>query len=234
MFSEKPKGICQICGKEFLSAHLFPAAMIRNSVLETARHTYKNWDPSGYICDEDLRALRALRIENLLEENKGELSKLDREVIESLKNQDIVAENINRKFEHSRTHGEKLSDILARFGGSWKFIMIFFLILAVWMGANAFFFLRPFDPYPFILLNLFLSCIAAVQAPIILMAQNRSAERDKLQADDNYRTNLMAELQVRQLHSKLDQFMKNQWDRLIELQEIQIDLAEELLKMNKH
>jgi len=104
------------------------------------------------------------------------------------------------------------------------------------MLINTLFFLREdaFDPYPYILLNLVLSCLAAIQAPIILMSQNRQAKRDRLQADDDYRTNLKAELEVRQLNTKIDMFIKKQWERLMEIQQIQIDLSEELLDKYGH
>ena len=231
----REQAVCQICKKKYAKSSLFSASLLKGNLLEIARKKYPDFDENGFICNQDLADLRALRIEQLLFENKGELTLLDEEVLQSLKDQDLITENVNRRFEQKLTLGNKFSDKLARFCGSWKFIFTFLFLILSWVFLNVFLLLkRPFDPYPFILLNLFLSCLAALQAPIILMAQNRQAEKDKLQAEDDYRTNLKAELEIRLIHSKLDQFMKNQWDRLIELQQIQIDLTEELLRKKNH
>jgi len=137
---------------------------------------------------------------------------------------------VNKKFFRHLTFGERVSDKVAQFGGSWKFILAFVIVIIFWMIINTFFFTQEgFDPYPFILLNLVLSCLAAIQAPVIMMSQNRQARRDRLQANEEYMTNLKAELEIQQLHSKLDLFMKRQWETLIELQKIQIELSEDLL-----
>lgn len=155
-------------------------------------------------------------------------------MIDSFRNQDLVAENVNKKFEKRLSLGERLADVIARFGGSWKFILIFLSMILVWMIINTFFFTEEgFDPYPFILLNLVLSCLAAIQAPVIMMSQNRQGEKERLQANEDYVTNLKAELEIQQLHSKLDLFMKRQWETMLDLQQIQIELAEDLLK-HKH
>ncbi|QVL57998.1 MAG: DUF1003 domain-containing protein [Simkaniaceae bacterium] len=226
---------CEICHEEFLYAKLFPIRLIRNSVLETICKKHPNINKNGFICYPDLREIRSEHIEILLTEDKGALSKLEREVLESLQHQVVLAENVNKKFEKDLSFGEKMADKVAKFGGSWKFILSFFFILIVWMIFNGLYLYNDaFDPYPFILLNLVLSCLAAIQAPIIMMSQNRQAEKDRLQANEEYCTNLKAELEIQQLHSKLDIFMKHQWESLIELQKIQIELAEDLVHHKKH
>lgn len=231
---KKEPVVCQICKKRFFEIDLFPASLIKNNILEVAKKQCPDFDEQGFICYQDLANLRAHRIEQILTEDKGELTKLDQDVLQSLKDQDLITENVNKKFEKSLTFSNRLADKIAKFGGSWKFIFSFLSIIFFWICINALVFLqKPFDPYPFILLNLLLSCLAAIQAPVILMAQNRQAEKDKLQAEDDYRTNLKAELEIRLIHSKLDQFMKNQWERLLEIQKIQIDLAEELFRYKK-
>ncbi|MBF5060246.1 DUF1003 domain-containing protein [Candidatus Neptunochlamydia vexilliferae] len=127
-----------------------------------------------------------------------------------------------------------MADRMAKFGGSWKFILSFFFLLILWMVINTLFFTEErFDPYPFILLNLVLSCLAAIQAPIIMMSQSRQAEKDRLQANKEYQPNLKAELEIQQLHSRLDLFMKQQWESLLELQRIQLELTEELIDGKK-
>lgn len=226
---------CEICHKEFSSAKLFPIRLIRNSLFDAICNKDSTINRNGYICYPDLREIRSEHIERLLTADKGVISKLEKEVIASLKKQDILAENINKKFEKKLTFGEKMSDRVAKFGGSWKFILSFFVVMIAWMVFNGFYFYHvSFDPYPFILLNLVLSCLAAIQAPIIMMSQNRQAEKDRLQANEDYCTNLKAELEIQQLHSKLDIFMKHQWESLIELQKIQIELAEDLVHHKKH
>lgn len=228
------KGKCEVCQKEFPYRKLFPVRLIRPTVLDTALKTNPELNRNGYVCQEDLRILRTKHIATILESDKGAISKLDEEVLESFRNQDLVAENVNKKFEKRLSIGEHLADVIARFGGSWKFILIFLSMILVWMIINTFFFTEEgFDPYPFILLNLVLSCLAALQAPVIMMSQNRQGEKERLQANEDYVTNLKAELEIQQLHSKLDLFMKRQWETLVELQQIQIELAEDLLK-HKH
>ena len=127
------------------------------------------------------------------------------------------------------TFGQRLSDKIASFGGSWKFIIIFFFILVFWISVNSLILaFKPFDPYPFILLNLILSCLAAIQAPIIMMSQNRQEAKDRLRASHDYQINLKAELEIRQLHQKLDHLLSRQWERLVEIQEVQIELLNEM------
>lgn len=225
---------CEICKQEFPYAKLFPIRLIRNSVLETICAKYPEINTARYICYPDLRELRSEHIEKLLTEDKGALSQHEREVLESLAHQDIRAENVNKMFEKELTFGEKMADKVAKFGGSWRFILSFLVIIILWMIFNSLYlYNNAFDPYPFILLNLVLSCLAAIQAPIIMMSQNRQAEKDRLQANEEYCTNLKAELEIQQLHSKLDIFMKHQWESLIELQKIQIELAEDIVHHKK-
>lgn len=228
---------CEVCSKSFNEDEMFPIALLRDSMIKTLRNTCPNLSTDGYLCSNDLRDIRNKRIEELIIEDKGELSKLETEVLKSFEEHEILSENLNKKFEQNLTVGEKMADKIAKFGGSWKFISIFLFIILIWMAINTLFHLYedPFDPYPFILLNLFLSCLAAIQAPIIMMSQNRQAAKDRLQSDYEYTTNLKAELEIRQLHAKLDQFMKKHWSRLLEMQQMQLDLAEELLQQqNNH
>ena len=227
-------GTCQICKKEFPYNNLFPINMIRNSIFNALRSEHPDIDSNGFICYPDLREIRTEYIEKLIREDKGALTSFEKEVLDSLSSQDILAENVNKKFEKKLTIGHRMADRVARFGGSWKFILSFLALLVVWMILNTFFVRNEgFDPYPFILLNLVLSCLAALQAPIIMMSQNRQAERDRLQANEEYCTNLKAELEIQHLQSKLDLFMKNQWESLLELQRIQIELTEDIILHKK-
>ncbi len=136
---------------------------------------------------------------------------------------------MNETIDDQCTLGQRLADHVASFGGSWTFIIFFASVLIVWIVINSVAMLgKPFDPYPFILLNLVLSCLAAIQAPVIMMSQNRQEVKDRLRAENDYRVNLKAELEIRHLHSKLDLLLTHQWQRLLEIQQVQTDLLEEL------
>ncbi len=168
-------------------------------------------------------------VKRALEDEIGELTSLDQEVIESLQQHEVLTENIEKQFERKLTFGEHLSDKIAEFGGSWKFIIMFGGVIVVWVVLNAVLLLdRGFDPYPFILLNLILSCLAALQAPVIMMSQNRAEARDRLRAENDYKVNLKAELEIRHLHEKIDHLLRKQYNRLFEIQQIQIELLEEI------
>ena len=120
---------------------------------------------------------------------------------------------------------------MAVIGGSWPFVIGFFVALLIWVALNTLWLRQQaFDPYPYILLNLFLSCLAAVQAPIIMMSQNRVSARDRLQATQDFRINLKAELEVASLHEKVDHLLHSQWQHMVELQELQLDLFTDLTK----
>jgi uncharacterized membrane protein len=147
----------------------------------------------------------------------------------SLKEHELVSTNINAEFNRKLTFGEHMADKLAVYAGSWRFISIFLAVLLLWICINTVVLIqKPFDPYPFILLNLILSCIAAIQAPIIMMSQNRQEAKDRLRSEHDYRVNLKAELEIRHLHEKIDHLLMTQWQRLLEIQEVQTELMEEL------
>ena len=127
----------------------------------------------------------------------------------------------------NRTIGQRASDKLTEHMGSWHFILLFFAFLSIWMTTNVLLLIYRWDPYPFILLNLCLSCLAAIQAPIIMMSQNRKDQKDRLRAQNDYKINLKAELEIRHLHEKIDNLTKHQWQRLLEIQKMQLDLLED-------
>lgn len=139
-----------------------------------------------------------------LQQELDELPAEERHVVERFIAKRGVARNIEREFHEARTFGERVADRVAAVGGSWRFIICFGIVLVIWMVANSFMLAKAFDPYPYILLNLVLSCLAAVQAPIIMMSQNRQAERDRFMAAKDYEINLKAEIEVLGLHTKID------------------------------
>ncbi|GAB3178184.1 DUF1003 domain-containing protein [Telluribacter humicola] len=156
---------------------------------------------------------------------------MDRDVMEAIRNNSILSENIQDEIEAQLTTGQKLADKIADFGGSWTFIIVFFSFLVLWMAINVFVLsARPFDPYPFILLNLILSCLAAIQAPIIMMSQNRQEQKDRQRAEHDYKISLKAELEIKLLSEKIDHLLVHQNKKLLEIQEVQINYLEDLLK----
>ncbi len=164
---------------------------------------------------------------------KIELEKLppkEREIVERFINRRHIARDVIREFDEQLTFGERVADKVAEFGGSWKFIFLFLAFLVAWMLFNTFVLAaRAYDPYPYILLNLLLSCIAALQAPVIMMSQNRMAAKDREQAKHDYEVNIKAELEILQLQEKLTQLREHDWAALIEMQQKQIEMLERLL-----
>lgn len=150
-------------------------------------------------------------------------------LIERLSSGRTITKDVNQSFDAKLSVGQRLADKVAQFGGSWTFIIFFAFILAMWVGINMIWVARAFDPYPFIFLNLVLSMLAAVQAPIIMMSQNRQAARDRLDAEHDYEVNLKAEIEIMALHEKLDQMRSNELKALIDKQQAQIELLSSLL-----
>jgi uncharacterized membrane protein len=221
--------VCQICRKSTSPHSGMVAELIRPSLLEFIRKRLPSLDNKGFICLDDLGEFRKNYVKDVLEEEIGELSALDQEVIESLQQHEILSSDLSKQFEKKLTFGERLSDHIAEFGGSWKFLITFGAVLVIWIAVNGVILVtHAFDPFPFILLNLILSCLAAVQAPIIMMSQNRAESRDRLRAENDYKVNLKAELEIRHLHEKLDHLLRRQYNRLFEIQQIQIELLEEI------
>jgi uncharacterized membrane protein len=162
----------------------------------------------------------------------GNLSARERSVIEAVLKRVALSRDTNREFREARTYGERLSDRMAALGGSWGFIIVFLVLLAAWVLLNTGILAsrgEAFDPYPYILLNLFLSMLAALQAPVILMSQNRQATRDRLAAQHDYEVNLKAEVEVRLLHDKIDTLRDKQWSELVQMQRDQLQMLEHLL-----
>jgi uncharacterized membrane protein len=218
---------CAITGEELPSHRLVAVDHLRPSLAARIRQDHPDLPDQAAISRREADRYRALYVEDLLRAERGELTELDAEVARSLAEGDFVSQNIEADYAEVSTFGEKLSDALAFYGGSWAFLIGFAAILGVWITLNAFRADRAFDPYPFILLNLVLSCLAAVQAPIIMMSQKRQEAKDRLRALNDYRVNLKAELEIRHLHEKLDHLISKQWQRLAEIQELQIELLQE-------
>lgn len=223
------EGCCRLCRKPKPTDELLNGHLVHDPLAGFIQKKYPDWTEDDPVCLSCLNENRVKYVQSLLEADKGELSLLEKEVLQNIERQQVLARNINKEFDEHLTLGEKVADKVAEFGGSWGFIISFGSVLLIWIVVNSIAVLmRPFDPFPYILLNLVLSCLAAIQAPIIMMSQNRQAKKDRMLADHDYRVNLKAELEIQQISWKIDQLLTHNWQRLLEIQRVQTEMMEEL------
>ena len=228
-----PTFISDISKKEFPVADKVPAKNIRNPILALIQNDYPDFDENKYLAISELNMYREKYISNYLLVEIGELSNLEAKVIGSLNEDKSIVISIEDE-AGVRTIGQKVADKVAAFGGSWKFIIFFGVFIVLWILANIYILMnKGFDPYPFILLNLILSCLAALQAPVIMMSQNRQEEKDRERAKKDYMINLKSELEIRMLHEKLDHLIMRQQEELIEIQKVQIEKMNDILSRIK-
>lgn len=222
--------------QEIPSYELIYGKDIRQGIFDLIKHDQPDFDNNSTVSLDELNKYRRLYLTKLVEQEKGEMALVDLDVMRAIRDNAILSENIEPETTSKLNIGQKLADKIAEFGGSWTFIIVFFSFLIVWMSINVWMLTKkPFDPYPFILLNLILSCLAAIQAPIIMMSQNRQEQKDRLRAEHDYKINLKAELEIKLLSEKIDHLIIHQNKKLLEIQEMQIDYLEDLLKrMNEN
>jgi len=221
---------CIICGQERIAAQMVATDLVRHSVADRLRvRAGDRWTPAGRVCRSCLNEARAAFLVGQLEVERGELGAIEAEVSRKAAEHTAIAADIERELRRELTFGQRIADVVAAVGGSWPFVVGSLAFLAAWVTWNSFL-LRSdaFDPYPYILLNLVLSCIAALQAPVIMMSQNRTSARDRRKADEDYRINLKAELEIAGLHEKIDHLLHVQWERMVEIQQTQLDLLAEI------
>ncbi|MBG6063323.1 putative membrane protein [Flavobacterium sp. CG_9.1] len=225
--------ISDISKKEFPLADKVSAKTIRNPILALIENDFPDFDKTKFLAIEELNMYREKYISNYLLVEIGELSNLEAKVINSLSEDKSLVSGVEDELG-ARTVGQKVADQVAGFGGSWKFIILFGVFIMLWILANIYILLnKGFDPYPFILLNLILSCLAALQAPVIMMSQNRQEEKDRERAKKDYMINLKSELEIRMLHEKLDHLIMHQQEELIEIQKVQIEMMNDILSRIK-
>lgn len=221
--------VSDLSKKRFPISERIPAEGVRIPVMELIQKDFPDFDGTKFLSLSELNIYREKYIANYLSRQVGELSELDNKVVEAIADRSLITDDTSYSNEPKSTLGERVADNVASFGGSWTFIISFIVFLLVWIAVNAFVLLnRGFDPYPFILLNLILSCLAALQAPVIMMSQNRQADKDRQRAKDDYMVNLKSELEVRALHEKIDHLMMYQQQELIEVQKVQIDMLNDI------
>ncbi len=224
-----PTRVCAVCGKTFPAQAVIPGELVRSEVAEQIRTAVPQWSAEAFICREDLARYRSAYVHSLLESEKGELSSLESDVLRSLREHELLSTDVEAELDRRGTLGERLADRIATFGGSWTFLICFGVFLLLWIVMNSLVLLwRPPDPYPYIFLNLVLSCLAAIQAPVIMMSQNRQEAKDRVRSQHDYKINLKAELEIRHLHEKIDHLLSHQWERLVQIQELQVELLSDL------
>jgi uncharacterized membrane protein len=220
-----------ISNKEFQIADKISAKTIRHSILNLIQKDHPHFSHDSNLSRSELNQYREKNISGYLNKEIGELSDLEKTVLTSLTDNTTLSDKIDGDDQQSLTFGQRIADEVASFGGSWKFIISFGVFILLWITTNIFWLVnKGFDPYPFILLNLILSCLAALQAPVIMMSQNRQEEKDRDRAKKDYMINLKSELEIRTLHEKIDHFIMDQQQELLEIQKSQIDLLNDILK----
>lgn len=220
--------------KEFPTTERVSAKTIRHSILSLIQLEQPEFTHDSLIASSELNNYREKAISDYLAKEVGELSDLEKTVLTSINDNSTLSDKIEGEDAKAMTFGQRIADKVAAFGGSWTFIISFGVFIFIWVGTNVYWLLnKGFDPYPFILLNLILSCIAAMQAPVIMMSQNRQEEKDRDRARKDYMINLKSELEIRTLHEKIDHFIMDQQQELLEMQKIQIDMMDDILNQLK-
>lgn len=223
--------ISDLSGKEFFTDELVYGKNIRTSILNFIKEEHPLLNETSKISVEELNFYRQKYISNKLISEFGELNDLKKQVVNSISKAELISDESLKDDLKKDTFGDRIADKVADFGGSWTFILSFIGFLLIWIGINAFIFLnKGFDPYPFILLNLILSCVAALQAPIIMMSQNRQEIKDRDRAKNDYMINLKSELEIRILHEKIDHLIMHQQQELMEIQKVQTELMQTILE----
>ncbi|WP_333875936.1 DUF1003 domain-containing protein [Flavobacterium sp.] len=222
-----------ISGLEYPVGEMVKGNTIRRQVVNLIKSDHPDFTEESCIANAELNVYREKYISKYLDTEIHQLSELQKNVLNALGNDTSFVSKIEEDTD-TRTFGQVVADQVAAFGGSWTFIIFFFIFLALWIGANVFILMnKGFDPYPFILLNLILSCIAALQAPVIMMSQNRQEEKDRERAKKDYMINLKSELEIRMLNEKLDHLIMHQQQELIEIQKVQIEMMNDILERIK-
>jgi uncharacterized membrane protein len=217
---------------EFPVSDKVSARRVRSSILELIQKDYPHFTTDNFLSLSELNLYREKYIEHFLGNQIRNLSELEKTVMVSMKDNTTLTDKIDIEDEkQAMTFGQRIADRVASFGGSWTFIISFGVFLALWIAVNVFWLAnKAFDPFPFILLNLILSSLAALQAPVIMMSQNRQEEKDRERSKKDYMINLKSELEIRMLHEKIDHLILNEQQEVIEIHKVQIEMMNDILK----
>lgn len=219
-----------LSGQEFPISERVSGKSIRQPIMELIQKDFPQFSTEEFLSLTELNDYREKYITEYLVRQTGELTELEQKVIDSISDRATLSDKLVED-ETQRTFGQKIADKVAAFGGSWTFIIAFLGFILIWICLNVFWLAnRNFDPFPFILLNLILSCIAAIQAPVIMMSQNRQESKDRERAKKDYMINLKAELEIRSLHEKIDHLILRQQQEIVEMQKVQTDMLSDIAK----
>lgn len=219
-----------ISGSEFPVSERVSARGLRKTLLNFIQQGNPQFTADSFLSFSELNSFREKYIADYLTKQVGELSESEETVLTSITNNTTLTDKIDGDDNQPLTVGQRIADKVATFGGSWTFIISFMGFLLCWILLNVFWLAnKGFDPYPFILLNLILSCVAALQAPVIMMSQNRQEEKDRERAKKDYMINLKSEVEIRTLHEKIDHITIHQQQELLEMQKMQIDMINDIL-----
>lgn len=223
--------LSDVSNNEFPISERIPGNTVRKSILEIIQKDHPQFTADKFLSLSELHVYREKYIEKFLTRQIGNLTSLEKTVLISLKENSTISDKVDGEDNQSMTFGQRIADQVASFGGSWTFIISFGVFLLVWIVVNIYWLAnKGFDPYPFILLNLILSSLAALQAPVIMMSQNRQEEKDRERSRNDYMINLKSELEIRMLHEKIDHLIINHQQEVLEIHKVQIDMMNDILK----
>jgi uncharacterized membrane protein len=221
-----------ISKEEFPISDRISGKSIRYPILNYIRKENPQFTTDNYLSISELNYFREKYISDYLIKEVGELTELEKTVLASVTDKTTLTDKIDGEEDTALTTGQRVADKIASFGGSWTFIILFGLFILIWITINVVWFLnRSFDPYPFIFLNLILSCLAAIQAPVIMMSQNRQEEKDRKRSKNDYMVNLKSELEIRLLYEKIDHLIMHQQQELLEIQRVQIGMMNDIINL---
>ena len=224
--------ISDLSGKTYPVSEKISAKSLRNSIFKLIEKDHPTFTNESFLSIEELDVYREKYVSEYLKVQLDEMDETEKMVLESITNKTSLTSKLEEDEEDQVVNfGQRLADNVATFGGSWTFIISFSFFILIWISLNVFWFLnKGFDPYPFILLNLILSCLAALQAPVIMMSQNRQESKDRDRAKKDYMVNLKAELEIKTLNDKIDHLILHQQQELLEIQKVQIEMMSDILK----
>ena len=227
--------LCQLSGKMVNENNATDGFSIREELVEIIKQRKPEFDIEGWVSNEELNKIKTERIKKLLQEDAGYLTEIEKKVAEAADKHDFMSKDFTEDEEDEKlTFGQRMADKVAEFGGSWKFIIFFGAFFTLWILLNIIVYEnKGFDPYPFILLNLILSCIAALQAPVIMMSQNRMEEKDRARAINDFKVGLKTEIEIRMLDEKINHLVNKQIFHIHETMELQNEMLENIIKNTK-
>ncbi|TBH73653.1 DUF1003 domain-containing protein [Aquirufa nivalisilvae] len=226
--------ISDLSKKIYPISELVNGTNIQEGILQLIQRDYPKFNSESNLALSELNIFRQIYLSDFLKKESGDLTALEQVVIKNEADHRLITQAVDMEDFGDLTTGQIIADKVASFGGSWRFIISFFVFLALWILVNVYLFInKGFDPYPFILLNLILSCIASLQAPVIMMSQNRQEERDRERSKKDYLINLKSELEIRLLNEKIDHLMMHQQQELLEIQNIQVEMLNEITNLVK-